>query len=1634
MDISRLYEKIQELYIKYLQTGLPISNSIIAEERKNLFKNIKYNALWHEPYIEYIPKYIEYKTIIQCADELNCYKEYSDFIINSKLFTNNMKLYKHQFESLKDAINGKHIVITTGTSSGKTESFILPTYYNILKSHIQQGNNNCIKSLIIYPLNALVEDQLVRLRKTLNSQQIKTWYENNGIKPITFARYTGRTPEYVEEIYKRTWDNVKYSRCKDVETCEDCNYGKEPCRNIYHYQNTDDDSTELISRAQIHDNTPDILITNYSMLNVLGMRNNGQELFKKTKEWLQNDDSVFTLILDELHSYRGTSGTEIMYAIRMFLKYIGLDAYSPKLRIICTSASFEAELTTKKYLCDFFNIKDDDFYKKFSVITNSNSTLKLEIEKYTPLNNEEIKNIDNKDFIKKYDIEKRLINSLYFQNKLIPQTLSTISNHLFDDENNINIEKLINQISLQNDFKIRIHFLLKTAGNLWACSNPECTGIKREIGTLYSKPRFTCEHCGSRVLEVHICRNCGEIYLAGYMYKDEGDKLAPYKMEEDAQKILLHNIIKDNEEYKGWYRISYNHKNGLLHKKITDNNYILNIENKPKCVICQAEKVDKNDKNNKRKNKDNGQTTITNHSISMQKISQILADNIAGELAEESKLIVFSDSRQACAKLSAGIEENHYFDVLRTLFVNNINWLMQEKKDIKEIIYSIYNNEDIADEKLNKMLEYFNEKSKLNMCEGLKKDELRKIYTNTIDEETYNNLINRLPTKYNLLEASENLFDYMLDLGINPAGPYPKMQILYTHEGKKRKWFQVKNLSKEEQNTLRDKYSKNLLSTIFTGRNLSFEALGLGIIRIKNDKELDKFQCNFLSSCLRIIGEVKTKYAYKYNYQKIIEDKISNYIEHVSNHNKADKASLYELYKSNINEYKGFIDGDYNIKITKELILDIPNNKEFYVCSTCNTIHMHDSCGICIYCLADKLIKKDNKILEDNYYLALLEKEPRRLHCEELSGQTSVKESLNRQRHFQGIYSTEEKEYSKYFDIDLLSVTTTMEAGVDIGDLKAVLLAGVPPKRFNYQQRVGRAGRRKDPVSIAVTVANSSNHDVTHYNEPQRLISYHIPDTYLDVDSVEIAKRVISKEVLRLAFIEIIKKDNFKDIHGNFGKISEWKVNKEHIVKYIKNNEDNIKNLIDDICVNKIQNEIFEYIVGDLINNIDSKCKDNELDEALSLYLANKGILPLYGFPSTIRSLFINMYNSKKNNLEEFRNGDYSIERNHIQALSYYSPGTDTIKDKSVYKSIGLAYPYIKGKEILWSDRPEGKLYYISECSVCGYFAEKEVTKCPNCNSELKIYKAYSPLGYISQVKKDYEGQLRDNHVVCEMQIAVNQNIPIKDNGLNCDYLYTAGDLYTINKNNGSYFSFEKNDNIVKIEDGEGKDETVLFATVHTDILLITLKNIPHNILTNSRYERTAYRSWAEIVKKAAIRYLDIDSSEIDAGIRIYNKNKEIYLADTLENGAGITKFLCRNDVFKKFIEEYCFQTSNNSLYEFYNKHDCDNACYDCIADYNNKFEFGMLNWRLGLDMVYLSMDSNYEIHLNRPYWLTLINKYFKTSYEINNNNIIIKDKNGQYTLLSHPLWTNEYIEEHKSKNKYFNNCIDIYKLIYMTK
>ena len=139
-----------------------------------------------------------------------------------------------------------------------------------------------------------------------------------------------------------------------------------------------------------------------------------------------------------------------------------------------------------------------------------------------------------------------------------------------------------------------------------------------------------------------------------------------------------------------------------------------------------------------------------------------------------------------------------------------------------------------------------------------------------------------------------------------------------------------------------------------------------------------------------------------------------------------------------------------------------------YVCPYCGRVHLHKSAGVCSGCYHrlddNSRISVDELRTRTDLMLNVVKERPAcRLHCEELSGQTD--NQGERQLEFRDIVRINQNvaisEYAeKARAIDVLSVTTTMEVGVDIGPLQGVMLTNMPPQRFNYQQRVGRGGRR----------------------------------------------------------------------------------------------------------------------------------------------------------------------------------------------------------------------------------------------------------------------------------------------------------------------------------------------------------------------------------------------------------------------------------------------------------------------------------------------------------------------------------------------------------------------------------------------
>ena len=83
------------------------------------------------------------------------------------------------------------------------------------------------------------------------------------------------------------------------------------------------DGSEMRCRWDMQDAPPDVLITNFSMLSIMMMRDADSQIFERTREWLKEDGSVFHLIIDELHLYRGTAGTEVAYLLRLLLLRLG---------------------------------------------------------------------------------------------------------------------------------------------------------------------------------------------------------------------------------------------------------------------------------------------------------------------------------------------------------------------------------------------------------------------------------------------------------------------------------------------------------------------------------------------------------------------------------------------------------------------------------------------------------------------------------------------------------------------------------------------------------------------------------------------------------------------------------------------------------------------------------------------------------------------------------------------------------------------------------------------------------------------------------------------------------------------------------------------------------------------------------------------------------------------------------------------------------------------------------------------------------------------------------------------------------------------------------------------------------------
>lgn len=1716
-DPIKIYEDLKETYLKYINSGIPFFDEQYNSERNKLMSET--GTISQPPIIELVPQYKGKASIEDFCKNENVSKDLAEFV-QCGLFYNDKSetriLYTHQYDSLKEAfVDRKNIVVTTGTGSGKTECFLLPIIADLVNESSTWGTDRerAMRTMILYPLNALAEDQMIRLRKSLNSRRPNgkgalDWLDRKRQgNRFYFGRYTGSTP--VSGIGERAKNKLREEKQQLEIDWKAANEAAEKSGNtelLYHVPCMTPDNGEMWSRQSMQQNAPDIMITNYSMLNVMLMRNLESPIFESTKQWLKEDPShVFHLVIDELHTYRGTSGTEVAYLLRVLLDRLGLTPESPQVQFLVTSASLGMNEQTRDFLCEFFGIEKDNFEDGFRLFSGDEKSTQdrpmndLPIDsiiKYSDANktNEEkettlFQELNCNSYYKiseKYSLDKWTIYSMT-DKKGYPTATDIIKMAakigVSDDKALPFMASLLKIICKSKGEKgfilpIRVHFFFRAINGLWACSNPDCDYVSqgdkfdgRILGHLYKNPRSIC-NCGHVVLEVIICESCGEAFLGGYITNKDGNTFlnADKPIGQALYGVLWKNTNAVHEE--GWVRVHYNSLTGE-YKRHTHGEYLFHAQKSDKetafpskCPQCEVEYKVSDAKSF---------TPLRRHSTGLQKVNQVLADSLVRSMKnahdESAKVVLFSDSRQAAAKLSAGIELDHYRDIVRWLMLRSL----KGDEDVIKFLKQFQPTERVISSRQERdHLTALRNKNIYNRLIQLIQDK-----TYGLTEEETEELNQRFKNIENvsLENITTDVFNGLLKIGTNPAGPKPSVATDLL-SGAWWNLFDFKDFCKKDDlgsygeayyDKIRLTNKHEQIISLFAHKKKSFEAMKLGYISCVKTSNIESRLEQLINSTIRILGEKRRIKGYdtKYPNPKSFPMAVRNMIKAVYDiHSQQSVREKIEGLKD-IMRGMGIIDRDY-VLLTCDRIAFVKSypGMKYWICPRCKTVHLQPANGICTNCQSkltiEKVITREDLYNPEDYYLSLVNdtNDIYRLHCEEMTGQTSKSDSRKRQRLFQDIFLNDE--ISTVDGIDLLSVTTTMEAGVDIGSLSAVMMGNVPPQRFNYQQRVGRAGRRGNSLAVALTIAKGGSHDQTHYQEPERMVSSSPKDPYLEVRIKEIAERIIYKEVLYHAFFNTSMFTSSDNIHGNFGNVADWEPSNKAIVsKWINSHTYDIKHIIATVTKGThIKDDDKTYILNNMrtefIERISAIAASNDYtQDSLSERLANAGMLPMFGFPTRTRNLYLK--HPDKLPAEDIVNRDVDM------AINSFAPGHEIVKDKMIYKAVGVAdYRYNSHHKVSLKENCLN-IYQkpLFRCKNCGYSTlslEGEEATCPVCSKPMERVNVCSPLGFCvdynmkpqdfngsfdwytpnSDIKLDCEENLEGCPQVGNLQIR-NNTVP------------NQGLVHLVNDNNGDLYKFGLNDNNIWVSPDaypqdmrdslnlRYKKKLAFVVTKTTGVMTLTLADIPDSICLvtlseNDNYiaVKAAYYSWGYLLRRAIATYLDIDTAELEVGYDIspITHKLEVFIVEQLENGSGYCNYLSgrkyENVPFEAMIQPL---VEGGDLYEHLcgqpHRDRCLSSCYDCIRDYSNQQNHTLLDWRLGLDLARLSADKSADISFKVDYWKDLLDNNLE--HLLVKKHLKMKKKGELYLasnrnseingIVVHPLWSSQYVAELLERN-----------------
>ncbi|WP_280506187.1 DEAD/DEAH box helicase, partial [Nocardia farcinica] len=1276
---------VESSYKRYLKTLVAPRDPGLAEA---FDREVDATALLTKgPLLELTPPYEPGATLRELIGEGVLHPAFTEF---GPAVALDRPLYRHQETAIRKVAAGRNLVVSTGTGSGKTESFLLPILDALIAEKAAGTLGPGVRALLLYPMNALANDQLKRLRELLAATP-----------EITFGRYTGETRD------KRA----------DAESIHAGTHpGEEPLPN------------ELLSREEMRATPPHLLLTNYAMLEYLLLRPRDMDLFDG-----QYAGTWRFLVLDEAHVYDGAQGAEVALLLRRLRDRVGGDR---PLRCIATSASLSGssedrqgieatEFASRLFDAEFeFDPRDparQDLVTATRMRRRDEPTWTISDEDLLRLAEPDADLSDIGDHVPSGDVAE----ALYAERRIAdlkalahagPIAVDTLAAELWPGDvlGPGKLEALVALGSKVFDasgnpvLSARYHqFVRATEGAYvsFAEDGPRVFLSRHEIDPA----------TGRAVFEFGTCQRCGAVHLAGDRVTEQGATFFRPATKDTAVRWLVltdreSGEVVDEDETTLAEEADAPRETGIRTLcagcGALDSSCAVGCPGGPELAVREhrgARRVMSTCTECGALAKQVIRRLRTDVNAAPAVIATALYQHLPAAEGQEAdqvgggrKLLMFSDSRQAAA-FAAPYLASTYGSVLTRRYLTEA---LCDPRNAGEPL----SVEDLAAEvrRVAERAGHFDEEatrsSKLREVNPWVMAELMSMDQRQSLEGLGILGVSLLRTKKTPLPAG------LTRLGLDEDELWGLLDEL------------VKTVRLQGVLTLLP--DVDITAPLFEPRNASIRMRSAGSDRRKRIISwLPGGKPGTTNNRILLVRKVLAALGSPAPADKVL-DACWNFLNsagYLAAEQDRGAGVIYQL--------------DH-----EKLRLRPGSDHRWYRCGTCRRLTINDIRGVCPHgsCTGTLTPYRVPSLAEDtNHYRTLyrtLAKVP--LTAQEHTAQWAAGEAAAVQRKFIA------------GEINVLSCSTTFELGVDVGELQAVMLRNMPPKTANYVQRAGRAGRRAASAALVVTYAKRSSHDLSKFANPAAMIAGVMRIPWIPVDNPRIGRRHAHSIALAAYFRARYDDDRSEWRHagpffeaGEDGRSAAAGV-REFLTPVPERVRRSLRAVlppataaeigvdddswVEQLCRTLADAEldiatdiaVFEGLIAEAVaagklsfGGRLQKTLRTIRERQLLGYLANKNVLPKYGFP-------VDTVELRTAHCEGDVGAKLELSRDLGQAIFDYAPGNQVVAGGKMWTSRGLHK--LPKRELV-----ELRYRVCRECKhlECGHELDP-AARCPNCHQD----------------------------------------------------------------------------------------------------------------------------------------------------------------------------------------------------------------------------------------------------------------------------------------------------------------------------